>query len=298
MMNFSPRVTIGVCVKNAQLVVRRAMKSIVEQDFPRDQMEVLVVDGYSRDNTLKIIEDNLRKTGITYKVFFENKGLGYARQVAVKNASSDYIVWIDGDVTVEKDYIRKQVEFMDKNPDVAIGRARYGVLQGESIVSFLENIPFAVESVQYKREVPVDIAGTEGSIHRLSAIIQAGGFDERIVGAAEDTDLAQRMKKAGWLFCITPAVFYEKCRDTWKGIWDEYCWWGYGGHYVYHRDNTHIKVYKLTPISGFIAGMLCLPLAYRLSHRPAFLLLPFHYFFKRIAWCIGFTKSHFRGYGH
>jgi glycosyltransferase involved in cell wall biosynthesis len=293
-----PVVTIGLCVKNVEAVVGCAVKSIVAQDFPNDLMELIVVDGCSKDSTIKIIEDSLSEAKFQCRIFYENKGLGFARQVAVENAKGDYIVWIDGDIIVPEGYLKKQVEFMDQNPSVGIGRAQYGILQDEPIVAFLENISFVVQSTGLKREIPVEIAGTEASIYRREAINQAGGFDIKITGAAEDLELTQRMLNAGWLSCVTPAVFYEKCRTTWKSIWDEYVWWGYGAHYVYHKDRHLIRLYQMTPVSGFIAGLLRLPQAYQLSRRKSVSLLPYHYAFKRIAWCFGFMKGELNGYGH
>jgi glycosyltransferase involved in cell wall biosynthesis len=293
-----PKVTVGLCVKNIEATVSQSVKSILDQDFPHDLMELIVVDGYSKDMTLKIINKCLSTTQIRYRIFSESNGLGLQRQIVVKNAYGNYIVWVDGDIVLPLNHVKKQVEFMDRNPRVGIGRARYGLLHGEKAVAFLENVSFIALVSKYEQEAPVEISGTGGSIYRREAINQAGGFDTEIVGAGEDSDLAQRMKAAGWLSRITPALFFEHRRGTWKALWDEYFWWGYGGHYNFHKKPRQVRLYRKTPPAGFLVGMFLLFRAYKLSHRKITLLLPFHYCFKRIAWCFGFTKSHIDGYGH
>ena len=53
------KVTIGFCVKNAEQTVRDAIRSILKQDFPHEMMELIIVDGYSKDKTLSIIQNEL-----------------------------------------------------------------------------------------------------------------------------------------------------------------------------------------------------------------------------------------------
>ncbi|MEM1540970.1 MAG: glycosyltransferase [Candidatus Bathyarchaeia archaeon] len=291
-------VTIGVCVRNCESTILEVVKSIVAQDYPHEFLEVIVVDGYSSDKTVQIVERALSGSDIKSRVFFENKGLGYARQLVVDNAQGKYVVWVDGDMILPKDFVRKQVEFMEKNPKVGIGRAMYGIWPKLGPIAYLENIPFVVESFRSKKAVPLGICGTEGAIHRLDAIRQVGGFDINIKGAGEDIELAQRILANGWSAQVTPAFFYELCKESWKDLWNQYAWWGRGGHYLFHKGIDRSTPIKMSPLGGFIAGVLRFPFAYKLTRRKLLFLLPFHYAFKRLAFCYGFTKAHFEGYGH
>jgi glycosyltransferase involved in cell wall biosynthesis len=261
-------------------------------------MELIVVDGCSKDNTLKIIKHYLLRRNLHAEFFHENEGLGFARQMVVDNASGRYIIWVDGDTVFPKDFVKKQAEFMDKNLGVGIGRARYGIMKGLNYVAFLENIPFVVESLIAKKETPLGICGTEGAIYRVDAIKQAGGFDVNIKGAGEDIDLAQRILAKGWKAKVTSAIFYEICKGSWKELWNQYVWWGYGGHYLFHKNKTTNLPLKMSPLGGFIAGVLRFPYSLQLTKRKVLFLLPFHYAFKRLAYCYGFTKAHIKGYGH
>jgi glycosyltransferase involved in cell wall biosynthesis len=293
-----PKVTIGVCVRNCESTVLEAVESIVAQDYPHELLEILVVDGCSSDKTVQIVKEVLSNSDIKSQIFFENRGLGFARQIVVDNAEGEYVVWVDGDMILPKDFVRKHVEFMEKNPGVAIGRAMYGIWPELGPVAYLENIPFVVESFRSKKVVPLGICGTEGAIYRLNAIRQVGGFDINIKGAGEDTELARRILANGWTAKVTPTFFYELCKESWKGLWNQYVWWGRGGHYVFHKNRDKTMLLKMSPLGGFIAGILRFPFAYKLTRRKLLFLLPFHYAFKRLAFCYGFTKAHLEGYGH
>lgn len=285
-------------MKDVEATIALAMRSILRQDFPHESIELIVVDGCSKDNTLQIINRYLSKADITSRFFSENEGLGFARQIVVDNALGDYIVWVDGDIVLARDYVRKQVGFMEREPRVGIGRARYGIWPESGPVAYLENIPFVVETLSRSGNVPLGICGTEGAIYRVRAIRQTGGFDVTIKGAAEDTDLARRILSNGWEAQVTNATFYELCKESWKDLWNQYCWWGYGGHFDLHKNVDMSMPVKMSPLGGFLAGCLRFPAAYNLTRRKLLLLLPFHYAFKRLAFCYGFTKAHIEGYGH
>lgn len=145
----NPIVTIGLCVKNNEATIKEAVDSIVNQDFPHELMEVIVVDGCSQDQTLAIINEIFSRTDIRFRIFSENKGLGFARQIVVDNALGKYIVWVDGDVILTKNYIEKQVDFMERNPKVAVAAGSFGLLPDDSYVATLEGVGYAIEKNRY-----------------------------------------------------------------------------------------------------------------------------------------------------
>jgi len=287
------KVTIGICVKNSQKTIKEAIESVFDQDFPHESMELVVVDGCSLDKTLKILRDNLRKTDIINKVFLEDEGLGRARQIVIDNAAGEYIVWVDGDMILSKDFVRRQVEFMDHNAEVGIAKGRYGARRNskhESTVAILEDVEFMLNTL-FEGETSSKSLGTSGCIYRVSTIRQVGGFDPYIKGVGEDMDAEYRVREAGWELHITSPLFYEIRRQTWKTLWDEYFWHGKGGRYLLEKDRRTINLYKMLPPVALAIEILRVPAAYKLTYRKVVLFLPFHYLFKRIAWFLGFIKS-------
>jgi GT2 family glycosyltransferase len=226
-----------------------------------------------------------------YRVFYENSGLGYARQLVVDNAEGDLIVWVDGDLVLPTDFIRKQVEFMEKNPRVGIGKGKYGLHEEHSVVADLENVEFVLGFAR-EGETSSKALATAGSIFRVKAVRQAGGFDTSIKGVGEDMDVERRIKASGWLLCVTPAVFHEIRRSTWSSLWKEYFWHGHGGYYLFKKNKDFIEYYKMFPPILFIIELLKIPAAYRLLKRKVVFLLPFHYAFKRVAWIFGFLRNY------
>jgi GT2 family glycosyltransferase len=161
----------------------------------------------------------------------------------------------------------------------------------------LENIVFVAYSAKYGKKAK-NLPGTGGAIYRVEAVKGVDGFDPCIIGSAEDVDAALRIKSAGWLVCRDVASFHEGVEESWKALWNKYFWHGYGGHFTYHKHRNATKIYGMIPPITFFVGFMYSLIAYKMTRRKVVFLLPFHYTFKRTAWCLGFIKAHFDGYGH
>lgn len=288
-----PVVTIGLCVKNNEGTIREAVDGIVSQSFPHELMEVIVVDGCSQDNTLSIIKDVLSKTNIQTKYISEDEGLGFARQVVVKNAQGRYIIWVDGDIIISKNYVQKQAEFMDNHPKVGVAAGSFDFLKEENWISLLQNVGYVIDSIRNRGKETSRLIGTEGSIMRTKALRMVGGFDPKIKGAHEDTFVTYNIKSKGWKFYMTDAIFYERQRDTWKAVWKQHVWYGSGLHFVQH-NNKGRDILRDKPNDRIVISSL----AYKLTRRKTVFLLPLNFIFKYVAILFGFFKAHLEGYGH
>jgi len=297
-MSSDYKVTIGLCVRNCAALIKGTIKSIMDQDFPHQLMEVFFVDDGSEDRTLSIIQSYLPKLNMKVRLFHHKwKGLGYTRNVVVSHAKGEYIIWVDGDMLLSKEFVRMQVDFMDKNPQIGIGKGRYGMYAQKNLVGDLENIEFVVTALRGNERAGSVPLGTGGSIYRVKAIRGVGGFDTNIKGSGEDIDAEYRIRAAGWLLTFTSAVFFERRRMTWKALWNEYYWHGRGSSYIFEKNRWVLDLYKLWPPILLAVESFRVVLAYKLTRRKVTLLLPFHYFFKRVAWCLGVIRNVFGNIG-
>lgn len=294
-------VTLGLCVKNCAATIKKTIKSILNQDYPHELTEIIVVDDRSEDETLSILTESISiEKSLRVKVFTGKNSLGKSRQIVVDNACGKYIVWVDGDITMERGHIQKQVEFMDQNPRVGKARGKWKPLYETSLPATFENMGLIDYESRHTRpnRTATMLVGIGGSICRLEALLQVGGFDENIAGAGEDIDVAARMLKAGWLLRFSDAEFFHKQKDTWKGLLKQSFWYGYGGHYVSHRHKDLVSIWTMTPPVAFVSGVLSSFAAYKSMYRKICFMLPIVRFIKQAVWSLGFIKSHFDRYGH
>lgn len=291
-----PIVTIGICVRNSEETIREAIDSVLIQDFPHELMEVIFVDDGSTDSTLSIISDCFQKMNMNVKIFHhEWKGLGASRNVVVDNADGDYIIWVDGDMILTKDYIKKQVEFMEEHPEVGIAKGTQSLESSQNLLATLELYSRAASRiVDYNsKKGRLKAIGTGGSIYRSEAIRQVGGFDKNLCGYGEDWDAEIRVKAAGWEVCITPVEFhdYERYKLSSKLLWRRYWLRGYHQYFFLNKYKGLISLYKMLPSAAFISGLLYARIIYRRVNQKKAFFLPLQCYFKAVAWWVGFLKA-------
>lgn len=294
-----PIITIGMCVRNCEKVIDNAINSIMIQDFPHNSMELIFVDDGSTDKTLAILQDYVSRIDIrTLLLHTEWRGLGPARQLIVRNANGKYILWVDGDEALSTNYVRKQVDFMENNPRVAVTGGIMSIDDATNMLINLELVRFNIDHLLFEKPrsflwKTVKLPGTGGSTFRMDALQEVKGFDESIRGSGEDMDIVKRIELAGWSIKLNEAVFYEKKGEmmTLSDLWSKYFWYGFGSYGSYLRNRATFLLPRMTPLAGFLTGFFYSVLAYKLMRKKIYFLLPFLFFFKMTAWCLGFAKS-------
>jgi len=284
-----PEITVGICVKNAQTTIKETVESVLAQDYQPNLMEIIVVDGNSSDATLSIIRNLISNTRIPCRMYSDGgKGLGYARQTVVNNARGEYVAFVDSDVVIRTDFLRRQFEFMEGNRRVGIGLGRYGYKEG----NWLSNAWNLYHSTMQ------DFVGC-AFICRCDAVRSVGGFDPKIKGAGEDVDLIARMQSKGWSTAMSKkAEFFHNYRATLRGFWSEHSWFGYGGYYLALKDQRLFSPSRNLPPGKLIHGLRTASNAYRTTRRKISFLIPPLLLFGNLAWWAGFLNAVLQRYGH
>jgi glycosyltransferase involved in cell wall biosynthesis len=309
-------VSIGLCVKDSERIIKQSLGSIINQNYPPDLMQLIVVDGCSKDNTLSIIKKAISKTRIKLEVYSdEGRGLGTARQIILKNARGKYIIFVDDDIMIFRDFVRNHVKFMDENPYLGAAFGTPTFQKGKLFATIWGLANYAVGGG----------VGMGGSICRCEALRQIGGFDTKIKGAAEDRDLFIRLKLGGWGMSVNKMAKYaHKHRESIRSFLIEQSWFGYGDHYLNHKYRNLSSIWhdyingcssdysldlalfvgvvdalwRKIPAGDFVWGIKLASKAYKLTHKKiAFLIIP-QMILANISWWAGFAKAHKDGYGH
>jgi glycosyltransferase involved in cell wall biosynthesis len=282
---------VGICVKNSEGTIKSTLNSVIAQDFPLSDMEIIIVDGNSHDRTLEIAHDVVAATEINSRIMSDfGEGLGAARQIVVENALGEFIVWVDSDVILARDFMQKQLGFLEKNPNIGMARGKSEKIESaENLLTDVQNLFFRVANVVYMG----------ATICRTGVLRKIGGFDKHIRGAAEDTDLKIRMTQKGWKTATNnEAKFTHFPRGTLRSSFAEYAWFGYGGHFINHKHGSLAGVVSGLPPILFGWGLKLSRRSYRQFQEKKSFLIPLLCLFISLTWWYGFTRSHIDGYGH
>ncbi|QOJ79279.1 glycosyltransferase family 2 protein [Infirmifilum lucidum] len=111
-LNYTPRVTVIVPTYNEATLIQQKLDDIAAQDYPRDSLEVIVVDSASTDRTPEIAEEWARGNNLQVKVLREpvRRGKAHALNTALSHATGEVVVVSDADSTwATRDTLRRAV---------------------------------------------------------------------------------------------------------------------------------------------------------------------------------------------
>ncbi len=208
-----PRVTIQLPVFNEMYVVERLIDAVCRIDYPRDLLEVQVLDD-STDETCAIaracVERNRQKGHNVVYVHRENR-YGFkagALEHGLKLAHGEYVAVFDADFVPSPDFLQRTVPFF-ADDKVGMVQVRWGHLNRDfSILTQAQSIfldgHFIIEhTARHRSGCFFNFNGTAG-IWRKATIGDAGGWQHDTL--TEDLDLSYRAQLKGWQFIFLPEV--------------------------------------------------------------------------------------------
>ena len=111
----SPLITIGVVVLNREWIIRQMLASVQSQTYPHNHLYVLVVDGKSKDNTVKVAKEVLADSDFNgYDVLVQESSIPEARNICIQKMKGDYLFFWDSDVIMEPTALTRMLETLKK----------------------------------------------------------------------------------------------------------------------------------------------------------------------------------------
>lgn len=124
------KVSIIIPVYNTELYLKECFDSILRQDY--DNIEVIVVNDCSTDNSLKICKQYEKNHNFIIINNEQNKGQAYSRNIAITKATGDYIAFLDSDDILYDNNISTLLNYAEKyNSDMVIARLNSFNSKGE-----------------------------------------------------------------------------------------------------------------------------------------------------------------------
>ena len=202
-----PRITVQLPLFNELYVVDRLLKAVTEIDYPREKLEIQVLDD-STDETARVAEAVVQKyaaQGFDISYIHRSDRTGFkagALENGNKSAKGDLLAIFDADFVPKPDCLRKLVDFFT-DPMVGCAQMRWAHINGRyNLLTRLQTIMldghFVVEQTTRNRTGGFfNFNGTAG-IWRREAIEMSGGWQHDTL--TEDTDLSFRAQLMGWKF--------------------------------------------------------------------------------------------------
>jgi len=207
-----PLISIIIPCRNEEKFIKNCLNSIIQQDYPQNKMEILIIDGMSEDNTRNIIKQYTNKFQFIKRLDNPKKITPVAFNIGIRNANGDFIIIMGSHTNYKKNYISKCIETSIKYNADNIGGIhkiipRTNTLIAKAITFCFSSI-FGVGDSYYKRGYSKGIKEVDtvfGGCYKKEIFNKIGFFNENLV-RSQDMEFNMRLKKSGGKILLAPDI--------------------------------------------------------------------------------------------
>jgi GT2 family glycosyltransferase len=245
-----PFVSVVAPVRNEERYIERCLYAVARQDYSRDRIEVLVVDGRSDDRTREIVARFAAESTLDVRLIDNPaRTAAAAMNIGLAEARGDVILRVDGHAALAPDYVRRAVAALDASNADCVG----GVLENEGdthvgrAIAAAMSSPFGVGGAKFRTGGggPVDTVAFGAYRRRVFEIL--GKFREDI-GAGEDDEFNYRLRDAGGVILLVPEMRATyTVRDSLPALWRQYFAYGRAKPEVLRLHPAQAQARQLAP---------------------------------------------------
>ncbi len=245
------KVSVVIPVLNEKNYISGCLDSLLNQDYPKSDLEIILVDGGSTDGTIDIINSYTQKYNFIKLFFNSKKTVQYAMNIGIENAVGEYIVRMDAHAWYSQDYISECIEYSEVTHAQNVGGTT--VVKGKSkvqrVIAAAYGSPFALGgSSHYDKNYEGYTDTVAWGTFKKEYIVKLGMYDERLP-RSEDDDLNFRITESGGKIFVTPkikSIYYPK--DSFKKLFKQYFDYGKWKVAVIKKHKKPSRVAHLVPM--------------------------------------------------
>jgi glycosyltransferase involved in cell wall biosynthesis len=214
---YLPFTSVIIPAYNAADTIGECVESVLRLDYPRERVDVIVVDNGSTDETAAIV----RRSRDIRVVHEPRRGPAAARNAGLRASDADVVAFIDADSTVDERWLRNLVAPLEHHSARLVG----GSILSRRPCNYVERFGERIHDVRASTEVywPPYVPTGNWAMRR----VDDARFDESL-RRCSDVDLSYRLFQAGYAFCFQPtAVVYHRNERTLRGLFAEAFQHGY-----------------------------------------------------------------------
>lgn len=254
-----PLVTVVMPVRNEAAHLGRAFDALDGQTYPRDRVEILVVDGGSTDATAQVVSVRARVDPRIRLLGGPGVNTPMAMNVGIKAASGRYIAKVDGHGWVGEGYLGDAVEILETEPDV-------GCVGGEIVPVAETAVEQAIRVARFSKlgvgggiytaaQVRHDIDTVQCGVYRKDVLEAIGGFDPALQ-FGEDEEVNHRLRLAGHRIVFEPSVrFHYLVRPSLRSLFRQYFNYGRARVAVVRKHPSFLRLKHVVP-SGLVLVLI------------------------------------------
>lgn len=225
MVTSTPFVSIIIPCRNEERFIGCCLDSILANNYPKDRLEVLVVDGMSGDSTRKIVESYTSRFSSIKLIENPKRIIPAAMNLGILNATAPVIMKMDAHTTYDSDYIGNCMKYLSEYGVDVVGGILITVPQKDSLVgraiAFSLSHSFGLGNSHFRigSRTPRYVDAVAFGCYRKDLFQRIGLYNENLVRSS-DADLNGRLRRAGSRILLIPsAVAYYYAVSSLGRFW-------------------------------------------------------------------------------
>lgn len=214
-----PFLSVIVPAYNSQHSIEECLQSLINQNYPKDRYEIIVVNDGSTDRTADILQKYNRSKLIRVIHHDKNRGLAAARNTGIKNSNGDILVFIDSDMIADKNFLLYSESSLSRAGTYGVvgKRLPHPSLPMDKYQKYRYFSKIGAEKLKDpKKPIPLKYFILGISAVKKEVIREVGFFDESIQKwGGEDNELACRIFKVhpqGQFYCPKMTALHKHYR--------------------------------------------------------------------------------------
>ena len=220
-----PLASVIVLGYNGREYLEECLASVLDQDMPSEQYELLYVDNGSHDGSAELVRERFPQLPVLE--LERNYGYAEGNNIGFRNTRGEFVVFLNQDTVVHRSWLRELIDGVRSSPDVMAGHANIiqpwypefaGVASradaGTAYTAEVNRLGYMQYHQLPSVEQPIDTIFLHGVcivIRRVLAEELDEVFDSDFFAYAEDLDLGLRVRALGYRSVVVPkAVVYHK----------------------------------------------------------------------------------------
>lgn len=267
-MNENEKVAIVIPCFNEEKYIGKCIESIIKNDFPKDNLEVIICDGLSTDKTLDEINKYTSKNSYIKVLNNKNKTTPFALNIGIKSTNADIIIILGAHSEIYDDYISKCVEKLNIYSSIGV-ECVGGIVENcaenkkSKLISLAMSSKFAVGNISFRTGGKDGFVDTVGAgAYKRDVFDKIGYFDEELT-RNQDDELNFRLTKNGYKIFFSNEIKYKyHVRASFDKLYKQYFQYGFWKVYVNKKHNTITTIRQIVPflfvvflITGSIASI-------------------------------------------
>ena len=214
----NPLVSIIIPCRNEEKFIARCLNSVLGQDYPKDKIEILTVDGRSDDGTKQMIKKYIQQYPFIKLLDNPKRVTPAAFNIGIKNSYGELIIIMGAHSIYEKNYISKCVEHLKKYHADNVGgiwkiMPAKNTLINKAIV-FASGSAFGAGNAYYRKGYSKGVKWVDtvfGGCYKKEVFEKIGLFNENLK-RNQDLEFNLRLRKAGGkiLLCPDIIIYYRQ----------------------------------------------------------------------------------------